>query len=101
MEKRLKLQQFLEEIIGSRNVYFQPPESVKLRYPCIIYSLNYMKHQYADNRPYQVHNRYLVCVIDKNPDSTIPRKIAALPLCSFDRSYIADNLYHTVFNLYY
>lgn len=101
MEKRLKLQQLLEEIIGSRNVYFQPPESVKLRYPCIIYSLNYMKHQYADNRPYQVHNRYSVCVIDKNPDGTIPRKIAALPLCSFDRSYIADNLYHTVFNLYY
>lgn len=101
MEKRLKLQQLLEEIIGSRNVYFQPPESVKLRYPCIIYSLDYMNHQYADDRPYQVYNRYSVCVIDKNPDSTIPRKIAALPLCRFDRPYIADNLYHTVFTLYY
>ena len=32
MASRLKLQTMLEEILGSRNVYFNPPESVKMKY---------------------------------------------------------------------
>ena len=37
MKTRYELHEFLCEILGSRNVYFQPPESVKMKYPAIVY----------------------------------------------------------------
>jgi len=45
--------------------------------------------------------RYQVTVIDADPDSIIPEKIEALPMCTFDRQFTADNLYHDVFSLYF
>jgi hypothetical protein len=101
MGRRLQLQALLEELIGSRNVYFQPPETVKLVYPCIIYSRSSEKTQFANDKPYTRHVRYKVTVVDPNPDSSIPERISALPMCSFDRHYTADNLNHDVYNLYY
>ena len=82
-------------------VYFQPPETVKLRYPCIIYSRDSGKTEFANDKPYQHEVRYSVTVIDKNPDSKLLEKVAMLPMCSFERHYIADNMNHDVFNLYY
>ena len=38
MASRIKLQAKLEELLGSRNVYYQPPETLKIEYPAIIYS---------------------------------------------------------------
>ena len=32
MDRRLKLHEELCDILGSRNVYFQPPETVKMKY---------------------------------------------------------------------
>lgn len=101
MERRLQLHQILTEILGSENVYFQPPESTRMKYPCIVYQRNDANTKFADDKPYLNTKRYMVTVIDKDPDSEIPDKIAALPLCTYDRHHTVDNLNHDVYNLYY
>ena len=87
--------------ISEVNIYYQPPESVKLKYPCIIYERDAIDSIYANNKPYSHFKRYIITVITKDPDSILPEKIAGLPMSSFDRNYIADNLYHDVFTLYF
>lgn len=101
MGQRLDLQSLLEDILGSRNVYFQPPPTVQLKYPCIIYKRDYAKTQFGDNQPYLKSKRYMVTIIDRDPDSKIPDKVSNLPMCLFARHFVADNLNHDVYNLYF
>lgn len=101
MASRLKLQTELEIILGSRNVYFQPPESIRMIYPAIVYSRARIDNRHANDFVYKQDDAYEVIVIDRNPDSEIVRKISKLPKCRFDRHYKADNLNHDVFTLYY
>lgn len=101
MASRLSLQTMLEELLGSRNVYYQPPASVYMKYPAIVYSRKAIENVYADNEVYTQHNAYDLTVIDADPESEIVEKISKLPMCSFDRHYTADNLNHYVFTLYY
>ena len=101
MGSRLKLHEELCELLGSRNVYFQPPESLKLDYPCIVYSMNGAKEKRANDRIYNSMNEYEVIVIDYDPDSEIPDKIASLPMCRSNRMFTNDNLNHYVFDIYY
>ncbi len=89
------------DILGSRNIYYQPPETIKLKYPCVIYKLNNFNTIYANDNPYISTKRYTITIIDKDPCSVIPEKVQKLQMCSFDRTYVADNLNHWVFNLYY
>lgn len=101
MAQRLELQTLLVNVLGSSNVYFQPPPTVKMKYPCIIYKRDRLDTDFADNKPYTHKKRYQITVVDLNPDSDIPDKVAKLPLCSYDRFYTADNLNHDVFNLFF
>ena len=101
MERRLKLQAILEELLGADNVYFQPPESLRIEYPCIIYRWDTGDTQFADDEPYIFMRRYQITVIDRNPDSAIPDKIKNLPRCIMDRTYVSDNLNHYIFNIYF
>lgn len=101
MSRRLELHQILVDILGSSNVYFQPPASVQMKYPCIIYGRIGLEPKYANNRLYMHKKRYQVTVVDKNPDSIIPGKVLKLPLCKFDRHYNKDNLNHDVYTLYF
>lgn len=101
MAKRLELQVLLEGLLGSSNVYFQPPATVQMSYPCIVYERDYMFGRFADNIKYQHHKRYQVTVIDRNPDSEIPDKVANLSLCEFTRHFVTANLNHDSFNLYF
>lgn len=101
MDRRLKLHQLLVETLGSRNVYFQPPESLKLKYPCIVYNRSGSRYRHADNLKYMYKKRYEVTVIDEDPDSEIADKVEQLPKCSFDRWYTADNLNHYSYTIYY
>lgn len=102
MAKRLDLQKKLEEVLGTRNVYFQPPESIKLNYPCVIYDLSNEKNLFADDIIYKSKNIYTITIIDKNPDSLLPHKIRdSFCYCNFNRAYSADNLHHFVYELYY
>jgi len=98
---RLLLQADLEALLGSSNVYFQPPNNLAMQYPCIVYKRDAADTKFADNAPYSYTKRYQVTVIDKNPDSLIPDKVAALPLCVFNRHFTAGSLNHDVFILYY
>lgn len=101
MNRRLELQSKLEELLGSRNVYYQPPESLVMEYPAIRYSKAVIQSKYADNVKYSSHDRYEIIVIDKKPDNAVIGKILELPLSSFDRHYISNNLNHDSITLYY
>lgn len=99
--KQQKLQAKLEELLGSRNVYYQPPESLKMKYPAIRYSRSDIVSNYADNIKYSKHDRYELIVIDRLPDNEVIDKILELPYSSYDRHYAADNLNHDVITIYY
>jgi len=101
MGQRSELQDILKDLLGSDQVYFQPPPNVSMVYPAIVYKRDYIKIEYADDNPYAHKTRYQVTVIDKNPDSDIPGKVACLPLCAFDRFYTANNLNHDVFRIFF
>lgn len=101
MGTRQELQNMLTALLPGVNIYFQPPPTVKMSYPCVVYKKDYAETKFSDNKPYNYQKRYLLTVIDKNPDSQIPDKIAALPMCSYDRFYFAENLNHDVFKLFY
>ena len=101
MADRLNLQTLLETIMGNRNVYYQPPATVMMKYPAIVYSRNDIQNSHANNDVYSQTIAYSVTVIDKNPDSEIVKKGAKLRMCSFDRHYVKDNLNHDVFTLYF
>lgn len=101
MNRRIELHQILVDVLGSRYVYFQPPESVKMTYPCIVYRRSSVDTKHANNRLYLSKKRYTVTVIDKNPDSVIPENLAQLPLCRFDRHHKTDSLNHDVYSMYY
>lgn len=100
LNDRLELHELLCEILGSRNVYFQPPESVKMKYPAIRYARNRIENVSADNVTYRQNVSYTITVIDRDPDSDIVERISAIPHISYDRSYAADNLNHDVFTLF-
>jgi hypothetical protein len=72
-----------------------------MRYPCIVYKRDYAYTEFAGNLPYKYCKRYQVTVIDRDPDSPFPDKIAALPMCTFNRFFTADNLNHDVFNVFF
>lgn len=101
MSNRLKLQSELEKLLGNRHVYYQPPESLKIEYPAIVYSKDDINSRYADNTGYRFLTRYTITVIDKKPDNTVIDKLLSIPYCSFDRHYISDNLNHDTLTLYY
>lgn len=100
MALRIDLQDLLESLLGSGNVYFQPPVDIQMSYPCIRYELDDIITSYGDNIPYNNAKRYKITVIDRNPDSVIPDKVGALKMSSFDRFYKADGLNHFVYNLF-
>lgn len=99
--KRLSIQTLLEELLGSRNVYFQPPANVQMVFPCIVYHRDYAYTEHADDIPYIHCKRYLVTAISADPDSGLYDKLAALPKSMFNRFYTADNLNHDVFRVYF
>lgn len=101
MGQRTDLQQYLEFLLGSDQVHFQPPESLKMSYPAIVYSRDRIDTEFADNAPYEHRKRYTVTVIYREPDSDLPMKIASMPLSSHTRFYTADLLYHDSFSLYF
>ena len=101
MLRRLLLQATLENILGSRNVYFQPPASVSMDYPAIVYSLNGIENKHASNGVYVQGISYEVIVVDEDPDNEISKVVSKLPMCKYNRSYRSDNLNHDVYTLFY
>jgi hypothetical protein len=101
MDSRLELHEIFCNILESRNAYYQPPASVKMKYPAIVYSRKKIDNSYANNLVYKQSRAYEVTVIDEDPDSEIVKKVSELPACTHDRYFTSDNLNHDVFTLYY
>lgn len=107
MNRRLKLHDILCEILACPNkgqncrAYFQPPSSVKMKYPAIVYALNDIENAFADDGVYLSARSYSVTVIDSDPDSSLIGKIASLPKSRFNRHYTKDNLNHDVFEIFF
>ena len=102
MERRLQLQADLEQILGSKNVYFQPPSSFQMIYPCIRYELDEIDAKHADNRVYTKKKAYLVTYVTEDPDDDLSDEMfGAFQMIHFDRHYTADNLHHFVYKIYY
>lgn len=82
-----------------KHVYFDPPSGFCMTYPCIVYRRSKIDPKFANNKPYLLTKKYEITVIDKDPDSMIPDKVAMLPRCAHDRNFVSDNLHHDVFTL--
>ena len=98
---RVELQEILEQVLGSRNVYFQPPENLKLNYPAIVYNHERYWLNHADNQQYLNYRKYEIMLIDRNPESVFEKALEDLPMCAFERRFVSDNLHHYVFNIYF
>lgn len=83
------------------NVYYQPPSGYKITYPCIIYDLDRPDIRYADNALYALYDQYFIKYITRDPDDDTRNQIIRLELCSAEKPYMADNLYHYPFRLYW
>ena len=101
MSNRLGFRTYLKNHVTVPNLYFQPPESEKLKYPCIIYSMNDADIEHADNLNWRITPGYQLILVDKNPDSKYVQELLSMPRCRFDRHYTADNLNHWAFTARY
>ena len=99
-QSRLSLNRILKEVLGSDNVYFQPPESIRLNYPCIVYSISSGDTKYASNIPYKFDICYQITFMSRDPDDAIREKIAMLPMCRYDRALKTEDLNYDIFKIY-
>lgn len=99
--RRLEFSAILREVLGSANVYFQPPEDLKMKYPCLVYEMEDIHIQPADNGPYSMHDRYQVTFMHHEPDSPVIRKLMVLPHSSFSRHFATSGLNHDVFVIHH
>ena len=99
ISSRLELHEFLTDILGNGNVYFQPPESVKMKYPAIVYSRSGISNVHADDSVYVQTCEYDVTVIDIDPESPAAGRLSKTPYCRYSRHYTANNLNHDVFTI--
>lgn len=81
-------------------VYFQPPENVKMKFPCIVYELRDIQKRSADNGPYSMFDQYDVTFIRHEPDSPVIHELMGLPHSSFSRRFATSGLNHDVFVIY-
>lgn len=103
MDHRANLQSILEKIDGVKKVYFDPPVTTKLEYPCIKYSLNRRTANYADNIKYIKGENYILIFITRDPVSApkVLDQLEDLNGVNWDRHYIADGLHHYVYTKTY
>lgn len=101
MGTRIQLQTLLETTLGSRNVYYQPPSTIKMSYPAIVYERDGIKNTDADDAVYKQDCAYNVVLISRQPDIQAVFDLSKLPKCSFSSYYVSDNLNHYAYKLYY
>lgn len=98
---REELHTILCETLGSSHVYYQPPESLQISYPCIVYSRSKSFERHANNNAYHRRRSYKLTYITRVPDEEVVDRIADLPYCSMEEPYTSDNLYHYPYTMYY
>jgi len=103
---RLALHEIFVDILETKGqpisrVYFQPPPTVRMEYPCIIYKRSDTKDFFSNDRIYLTMKKYSITIVDEDPDSLIPDKVAALPYCDFSTHFTKDNLNHDIYTIYF
>lgn len=101
MTSRLNLHEELVAILGTRNVYYQPPESTKMKYPAIVYSRSDIDNRFANNEVYHQSHVYRVTIIDEDPDSEIVQKMSKFKTAKFERHFTTNGLNHDIFAIFY
>ena len=102
MASRQQLHTELARILGSSNVYFQPPSSASLKYPCIIFELSRTDVARADNKNYIKTNEYHVKHIYKSLTNELKDELLAnFMMMSHDNRMIVDGMYNDDFTLFY
>ena len=101
MHNRLDLHELLCEVLGSRNVYYSPPATIRMKYPAIVYSRSDIDNKFANDSVYNQSHVYSITVIDDDPDSEIVERMSLIPRCKFDRHFVSDNLNRDTFTIYY
>ena len=102
MGRRQNLHDELKELLGTSNCYFQPPESLKLKYPCYVYKREAPDVLRADNMMYRRVHKYGLTYITLNPDDPLIEETEGhFSMCRMTRHYTADNLNHYYYDLYY
>lgn len=99
--RRQEFQAKLENILGSRNVYFQPPSNIRMKYPAIVYTRISLDPIRADDGIHKMSTEYEVVLIDSSPNSPVIYQLAQLPHSRHSRHFEEDNLNHDSFYIYY
>lgn len=98
--KRLEFHEVLCSLLGTRNVYYQPPENVKMVYPAIVYELNRFDIYFAEDSIYRSNVSFKVTLITKDPVSRTVSELMRLPYSSMSSFFRSEGLNHFVFNIY-
>lgn len=102
VDRRLQLHEELKKILGNSNVYFQPPESIKLKYPCIIYSYQRNQVRRANDKNYTLIRNYQLTYVTKDPDTALAdAMLDKFDHISMNRVFTSDNMNHYIYSLYY
>ncbi len=102
MKTRLELQEKLVSVLGSDQVFFQPPSNVQMKYPAIVYELSGEFIKRSNNKRYIKYNKYTVTYIYKSIRNDLKETIMdAFTFVDYDRRFIADGLYQDVFTIYW
>lgn len=102
-DRRLELNEILCEVLGSRNVYFQPPNGTQLKYPCIIYKREGADQIYADDKLYKFEQEYQIQYISTKSTNfdVVEDLLERFSKIRYARHYVADNLNHDILILFY
>ena len=105
----------LMDLLGTGEVYFQPSADAGtnafgenyiftgIEYPCFILKRTTAYQPHANDRNYLFRPGYEVTYINRDePDpEMIEQVMLHFPHCRYDRHFVADNLHHDVFMIYY
>ena len=98
---RAELDRILRTTLGTTNVYFDPPESFKLKYPCIVYSLGAHVERFSENEVYNRLKRYTLTYITRDADDPMVEILEDMEYCHLNRPFTADGLFHYAYDIYF
>ena len=101
MKTRAEVQKLLEEVLGSKNVYFQPPPNTSIKYPCFVFKFNKFHRRNADNTPYILTGCWEVHHMYKSVNNDLKEKMLFIaPWVEYDRRIVADGVYNDYYTIY-
>ena len=98
---RTDLHRILQDLSDEVHVYFQPPSSKRMQYPCIVYERSKIDGTPANNQVYKTDIQYTLTAIYYDPDDYLPIAISKIPGTRHSGHFVSDNLYHDVFSIYF